>query len=306
MPNLITYFAIGASFLWDSQPKFYPNVYDHLQGGWHIRSSSPMEDIWNDPDTINVPSSSYGKFTEALPNNLWDALVFQTHPAHSYSQSQYIAAESAALQNFLTLNNNPLTKVFIYAAWPIEEKLGQWYAPNVGGEINKDLWDQETYQAFFDAVAPTIPNPVYLIPTGNIFANMPEGTDLYRDANSHASVFMQNVLKGTVATVLSGEYDPERIHPVAWLALLNEPRSGVSPSADFDGDGDVDNADLTHSTLGWETRYGDDLDGNDFLAWQREYGSGVGPLGAVSVPEPATLLLLIWCFVGIRRKGLNE
>jgi len=35
--------------------------------------------------------------------------------------------------------------------------------------------------------------------------------------------------------------------------------------ADFDGDQDVDSDDLTHATLGWEARYGNDLGGNDFL-----------------------------------------
>lgn len=60
--------------------------------------------------------------------------------------------------------------------------------------------------------------------------------------------------------------------------------------ADFDGDGDVDGDDLTHPTLGWQARYGDDLDGNDFLTWQRQYGSSVS---AVAVPEPITLILMV-------------
>ena len=64
-------------------------------------------------------------------------------------------------------------------------------------------------------------------------------------------------------------------------------------AADFDLDGDVDSADLTHPTLGWEVRYSNDLDGNDFLTWQQQFGSGVGAVSSLTtvVPEPSTCLL---------------
>lgn len=63
--------------------------------------------------------------------------------------------------------------------------------------------------------------------------------------------------------------------------------------ADFDLDGDVDSNDLSDPTLGWEARYGIDLDGLDFLQWQQELGSGV-PLSPTltTVPEPASVGLL--------------
>lgn len=73
------------------------------------------------------------------------------------------------------------------------------------------------------------------------------------------------------------------------LVLLNV----MSPfSADFDGDGDVDQDDLTDPTLGWQARYSDDLDGGNFLEWQRQFGSGVGSLASSQfVPEPSSLML---------------
>ncbi|MEM8944817.1 MAG: hypothetical protein AAGD11_06500 [Planctomycetota bacterium] len=69
-------------------------------------------------------------------------------------------------------------------------------------------------------------------------------------------------------------------------------------TADFDMDGDVDGFDLDQ----WEGDYGSPgsdangdgtSNGTDFLAWQRQNGSGVAPLAAASaaVPEPSTLLL---------------
>ena len=50
---------------------------------------------------------------------------------------------------------------------------------------------------------------------------------------------------------------------------------------DFDSNGVVNGVDLTHATLGFNVRYGNDLDGSDFLTWQRNLGNGV-PAMAVS------------------------
>jgi hypothetical protein len=67
---------------------------------------------------------------------------------------------------------------------------------------------------------------------------------------------------------------------------------GLTPG-DFDEDGDVDGDDLNDPVLGWAARYGVDLDGRDFLTWQRNFGSSVGSLNsAISIPEPSTMLLL--------------
>lgn len=87
---------------------------------------------------------------------------------------------------------------------------------------------------------------------------------------------------------------------LAFQATFTNDDSGLflfSPyTSDFDRDGDVDTHDLTHSTRGWITRFGDDLDGNDFLTWQQQFGSGTGvslsalaaKSSAVAIPEPAS------------------
>ncbi|QEG34706.1 formylglycine-generating enzyme family protein [Bythopirellula goksoeyrii] len=66
-------------------------------------------------------------------------------------------------------------------------------------------------------------------------------------------------------------------------------------AGDFDLDDDVDENDLTDPTLGWSARYGIDLDGSDFLNWQRQFGSSDVPQtsSATVVPEPSSSLLLI-------------
>jgi hypothetical protein len=67
-------------------------------------------------------------------------------------------------------------------------------------------------------------------------------------------------------------------------------------AADFDEDGDVDGADLTDPVKGWKARFGDGLDGDDFLTWQRQLGliGGDAEVATGSVPEPATAGLAGW------------
>ena len=73
-------------------------------------------------------------------------------------------------------------------------------------------------------------------------------------------------------------------------------------AADFDDDLDVDGSDF----LIWQRNFGlqsgatshdgdadgdGDVDGEDFLTWQRQFGSVAGT-GGLSVPEPTSLTLL--------------
>jgi hypothetical protein len=69
---------------------------------------------------------------------------------------------------------------------------------------------------------------------------------------------------------------------------------GLPLTADFDMNGVVDTLDLTDPVDGWEARYGVDLDGSNFLDWQRQFGMMVSPASAaLSVPEPLSILLLL-------------
>ncbi len=63
-------------------------------------------------------------------------------------------------------------------------------------------------------------------------------------------------------------------------------------SADFDLDGDVDADDLNDPVDGWQARFGSDLDGGNFLDWQRQLGSGA-VIATTTIPEPATCWMLL-------------
>jgi MYXO-CTERM domain-containing protein len=63
----------------------------------------------------------------------------------------------------------------------------------------------------------------------------------------------------------------------------------VGPLAgDFDGDFDVDAVDLTDPVKGWIARFGVDLDGHDFLAWQQSLGTANSAAEWTAAPEPAS------------------
>jgi hypothetical protein len=85
----------------------------------------------------------------------------------------------------------------------------------------------------------------------------------------------------------------------------------LSDWADFNGDGRVDVDDLTTwkagfgkltaATLNDGDADGDlDVDGGDFLVWQRQFAAAEG--GAVSVPEPACLALLMMIGAALTRR----
>lgn len=101
----------------------------------------------------------------------------------------------------------------------------------------------------------------------------------------------------------SEQLTTQQINTVLTSPFLVEPTLG----GDFNGDGIVNQADLTL----WRGAYGinangdadgdGDSDGRDFLFWQKQYGiSTITSLQ--NVPEPASLLLLATALLAINRK----
>jgi hypothetical protein len=77
----------------------------------------------------------------------------------------------------------------------------------------------------------------------------------------------------------------------------------VTIPGDYDGDFDVDGADLT----AWEAGFGTKFTSQDFLTWQRNLGS-IAPLSS-SIPEPGTFALAfggVLAIVGARRKHISR
>jgi len=104
---------------------------------------------------------------------------------------------------------------------------------------------------------------------------------------------------GFVGDTFNNVLLPELADGLVWntTSLYTNGEVSVTMAGDFDLDGDVDVNDLTDPTLGWQTRFGLDLDGGDFLTWQRQFGNGAGAAFA-AVPEPTTLALVFVYLIG--------
>lgn len=113
---------------------------------------------------------------------------------------------------------------------------------------------------------------------------------------------------------------------VAFAARLSDGRIGLYVATplepgDFDGDGDVDGADLAT----WQAGFGDasatradgdadrdgDVDGQDFLIWQRARTASSAAAASTTVPEPTFSLSLVAAGAGLlaagrRRRSLNR
>ena len=94
------------------------------------------------------------------------------------------------------------------------------------------------------------------------------------------------------------------------LTEVNSALDGVFRLGDLNGNGVTNSTDLAI----WQNGYGaahsaspatgdadgdGDVDGRDFLMWQRGYNGSVGLLEGVSVPEPATGMLLLLSLAGL-------
>nr|MBA3484680.1 VCBS repeat-containing protein [Pirellulales bacterium] len=139
-----------------------------------------------------------------------------------------------------------------------------------------------------------------------INAGTPEEKTLRREANTNAGTFNQSDLPVHFGLGLADHIDELSIHwPDGTIQTIFDVTANqyltVNTPGDFNGDGQVDSADLAQ----WQGDFGvnalsdanlDGLsDGADFLWWQRQLGNGVPAATATSatVPEPGAAILVL-------------
>jgi hypothetical protein len=161
--------------------------------------------------------------------------------------------------------------------------VGKW--TNLGGASEATGWVLGA--AHFDAISGD--GEVTELELTN--SNLATGTDVA--GNTAGSFGVNQFVKiGDFIGAVDINYVVDEIRFADSLAAVLPVDEGTTFEGDFDGDGDVDGADLTGTPDGFNARFGVDLAGEDFLAWQRDFGNPAG--GAAAVPEPAgaTLAML--------------
>lgn len=123
-----TVFMIGNSFTHDSMPYSIPALAaqksDSLTVGAHIKSGSPVHNIWGSPDAAREVSKDFGKYRDALTKHQWDVVTLQPFykkPGEGFPQSTMQSDIDSILKFIALARENPAnkkTKFYIYESWP--------------------------------------------------------------------------------------------------------------------------------------------------------------------------------------------
>ena len=116
---------------------------DKLTIGAHIKSGSPIHNIWGSPNNGREISPTFGKYRDALTKHTWDAVTLQPfykRPMGKFPQSTMQTDIDSILLFIKLARTNPAnkkTKVYLYASWPF-----LWT-----GKPFQKAWDANTVDA---------------------------------------------------------------------------------------------------------------------------------------------------------------
>ncbi len=300
-----TSYHIGNSLTFDSQPLGIEALAESRglehQVGFHIRSSSSLTQILNDPEGVSTPPNEYGTFTTALPNNQWDVVTLQPHGNLGEST---MGTDVDAIKTFINLTrSNPAnqeTNFYIYQTWPSRGNYqSKWLAPVENSLSTPTTKSRDYFNYLIERVRAETDASVYMIPAGDVLYELDvrmrnreipgfSNVDfLYRD-NQHLTFGAGRFVAGatTFSTIL-GQYPtaleipedfyggPSALSAIQQAAILeairdvldNHQYSGLempaAPRTDFNSDNAVDETDLQflNASLGIVNPYDVNQDG---------------------------------------------
>ncbi len=288
-----TSYHIGNSLTNDSQPLGISAIaasrgLQH-EAGYHIRSSSSMNEILTNPHSVSEPPTSFGTFTTALPNFRWDHVTLQPHDEVGGT----LGLELQSILSFIDLTrSNPAnsnTTFYLYQAWPKRgDYQTKWNATTPDNLNTPFAQTRDFYNHLFNRLRNSTDAKVLMIPVGEVLyeldVKMSNGeipgfssvSSLYRDT-THLTYSTGRFIAGltTFSTLLAqypneiekpkGFYDhpkgftseqSEIIFDTIRNVLNRHPSTGLlmpaQPRSDFDDNGVVDEKDLYE----WQTSYG--------------------------------------------------
>jgi hypothetical protein len=155
-----------------------------------------------------------------------------------------------------------------------------------GSNVNQDRWTSTDSQ--------TVPNDgvwhTFTFPMGPDDIVSPNNSGPYSLIMGNVTMLMLRHDAGEPNHTLPTS---DQIEGILGIDNVELKSAAVALPGDFDGDGDVDGVDLSGAPLGWITRFGTDLSGEDFLVWQRNLGMMNAAGAATTVPEPNSIALVL-------------
>lgn len=156
--------------------------------------------------------------------------------------------------------------------------------------------------------------------TGEIWVSEPDGSGLTRIGDTGATSSASESSGILDISELVG-YNPGSVlltsnqgSNASLSVLINSDATleAIDPDADFDGDGDIDGADFLtwqrNLGSGTSTSQGDadndgDVDGDDLAVWQMQFDAAPPQSAVVGVPEPTSLVLVLCGGLLLLRRG---
>jgi hypothetical protein len=322
-----TSYHIGNSLTLDSQPMALEGFaasrgFQH-EVGYHIRASSSLKEILENPSDTTVTPNEFGTFNQALPNNHWDIVTIQTHNGQGSTLGTDVDSILSLINMTRSNPTNAQTNFYIYESWPIRsgEYQSEWNKPSLNELSTVTLQRKEHFYNVIERVRDATDANVYMVPVGDVlyeldvrakageipgFSNV---NTFYRDGLHMRYDIGRFVASATTFATVLGQYPnglekPEgffeqpvgfgpgvNLSPIQKALILDtirdvldkHPYSGVrmpqSINADFNEDNIVDELDLQilqsslDVTQPYDSDFDGDVDGRDFLVWQRTYHS---------------------------------
>lgn len=330
-----------------TEPMLEARLGTDVTKGYHVRGNTTIDFMWDNPTASGTFKTSFGDHTVALPNNDWDYLTLQTFPSLS---EPTLGLEVATMQNFVDaadLGSGGTTEVIVYGPWAgrAESAWNAWDDPVVDDPDQLAVYSSAYHDLLYDKVAELYPGRTRLASAGKVIREIrdriqagdaPIATveELYRDT-IHMSGGVGRFIGSTViqTSILGrsqvGQPVPRDVSPwteanfsddvaewiqlTTWEVMLDDGRSHViQPEAgDYDGNGQVDFADLTvfDTHFGSTERLLADGNGNgivdvgDYTVWRDNLPA---ELAALLAPEPGaiTSVLLAGVALATRRRSI--
>ncbi|MCA9237423.1 MAG: hypothetical protein KDA44_18240 [Planctomycetales bacterium] len=212
-----------------------------------------------------------------------DGTLFETDPVNyiylPYDSENLIAGRVAEDGTLLSSTNPAEFSITRQAYIADSVNLGDGYLLSIPGK------SPETGMLLLtgSGESGSIDNTLSYVPFGNDFLIL--GIDMITSAEENS---------GTLTSIEDTEFS------FAYIDFDAPPVApGSNVAGDFDVDGDVDGDDF----LAWQRGFGSQYDANDLADWQSNYGLGASAVGtAAAVPEPASITLCLLVLTGAALK----